>query len=625
MTESSAMRTGRASITDECRRLAELLRLDAVGVVTATEGSRRVAWWAAPDCPPLPARLDDVLEGRSEGWIVCPIEGGSSIFARITAESSIRSPAVLRAVGPSLVASAGGTGGDHPAPIELLDDVREGVPSDTDLREPLDTLREHLGFETASLYLPGVGEGWRLVSRIGPARDWDAVLDPTSLDPGTAGAVYTDARSVPGIGPRLAALGCGSVGILPLPGGGRALLSSAGSATEISWLDGARPYLELVEQMAGDTGDHRRRERADQELGVVQRVAAAARRMLDAPDPAVTELLGAVRAALRAEQVFHAVERGGDLDILVSPGGEWPRRIPKEVRSTLASFSPDHPIEEASARQLGIVLGSRAPFLSAAFCRDDEPMEVLIAAWQDAPGLSPEPMRLVAQVVGAARVAIDNRRRAVDSLMLRERTRWAYEIHDGLTQAVTTAVLELEALRQRIERDPQEAIEVLGATKTEIRKALSELRGLLFDLSQEAPSDPRPEEPLTKYVQDVVRRWRLPARIEVEGDLGPTPKPLLGVAYVVIREALANAAKHSSARSVTVWVSATSEDLTVEVRDSGRGFTASGGQGPRRHFGIEMMKKRVAEVGGSLDIDSSPGKGTRVVARLPVRAEGDGR
>ena len=100
------MQTGRASVTDECRRLAELLRLDAVGVVTTTAGRRRVAWWAAPGCPPLPARLEDVLEGRSEGWIVTPLDDISSVFARITPQSSIRSPAVLKAIGSSPVAAA---------------------------------------------------------------------------------------------------------------------------------------------------------------------------------------------------------------------------------------------------------------------------------------------------------------------------------------------------------------------------------------------------------------------------------------------------------------------------------------------------------------------------------------
>jgi two-component system sensor histidine kinase DegS len=232
-------------------------------------------------------------------------------------------------------------------------------------------------------------------------------------------------------------------------------------------------------------------------------------------------------------------------------------------------------------------------------------------------------VQVVAQAVAAGCAALYSRREAVESQMIKERTRWAYEIHDGLTQAVTTAVLELEALAHRIQRDPQEAIDALTATKTEIRKSLSELRGILFELQREQEREERADEPLTKYVQDVVRRWRLPARITIKGDLHHVPKPLLGAAYVVIREALANAAKHASARSVTVWVGATTEELVVEVEDTGRGFRASQkpGAAEPRHFGLEMMKKRVAEVGGTLDVQSQPGRGTQVVARLPIRSK----
>ena len=620
------MQTGRASVTDECRRLAELLRLDAVGVVTTTAGRRRVAWWAAPGCPPLPARLEDVLEGRSEGWIVTPLDDTSSVFARITPQSSIRSPAVLKAIGPSLAAAASEDGPVTATPLpplvidEVADEVAEGRGS-TRLRDALVVLGDDLGFTNAAMYVPGVGDGWQLAERTGPAQAWDAVLDPGALGADGEPSVHLDARTVPGVGARLASLGCGSVAMLPLPDGARLVLSSAEPGRNVAWVEQARPYLMLVGAIAGEASETRRAERWDAELSTVQRVSAAVRRTLESPGPTVTDLLGAVREALRADEVFHLLERGGDVEVVASPGGEWPKRIPRELRSAMRGISPDEGMEEGTARQLGVVLGARTSFLAAGFGSDEDTSEVLMAGWRDGPGLSVGPMRLVAQVVAGGRVAVEGRRQAVDTLMLRERTKWAYEIHDGLTQTVTTAVLELEALRQRIERDPSEAIEVLGTTKTEIRKALSELRGLLFNLQQESPTTTG-EEPLSKYVNDVVRRWRLPARVSVEGDLSRMPKPMLGVAYVVIREALANAAKHAGAQNVNVWVKASTEELTVEVRDTGRGFTATNGDGPRRHFGIEMMRKRVEEINGTLEIDSRPGKGTRVVARLPVLSEG---
>jgi signal transduction histidine kinase len=362
----------------------------------------------------------------------------------------------------------------------------------------------------------------------------------------------------------------------------------------------------------------------DTAFTAVYRVLASTRVVLENPEASVTDLLFSLREALGADEVYHFIDRVTDVEVTSSPSSGSLRRIPKEIRAKVQDLRASGDLEEATARQLAVVLGATTPFVCAGFCRDDDPTEVLLVGWRADAGIVPAAMSLIARVTGTALGALGARRRAVDTLLLRERNRWAYEIHDGVTQAVTTSVLELEALTHKIERDPKEAIQTLAVSKTEIRKALSELRGILFELSREKSSQPTQSEPLAKYVQDVVRRWRLPARVSVKGDLFHVPKPLLGAAYVVIRESLANAAKHAGARNVTVWVNATADELTVEVGDSGRGFNAGRGSADRErgHFGLEMMAKRVAEVGGTMNVDSAPGRGTRVTARLPIQGEG---
>jgi signal transduction histidine kinase len=97
---------------------------------------------------------------------------------------------------------------------------------------------------------------------------------------------------------------------------------------------------------------------------------------------------------------------------------------------------------------------------------------------------------------------------------------------------------------------------------------------------------------------------------------------VLDVATSVIRESVANAAKHSSSKQVDVQVQATSTGVEVRVQDGGRGFRPAGTGLHEGHLGLEMMRRRVAEENGTLDIDSSPGKGTRVVARLPYLDQG---
>jgi signal transduction histidine kinase len=90
----------------------------------------------------------------------------------------------------------------------------------------------------------------------------------------------------------------------------------------------------------------------------------------------------------------------------------------------------------------------------------------------------------------------------------------------------------------------------------------------------------------------------------------------------VIRESVANAAKHASGRGVAVAVRAARGVVEVTVEDHGTGFEPSNTGMRVGHLGLEMMRRRVAAVHGTLDIESAPGEGTRVVARLPVTEQG---
>jgi two-component system NarL family sensor kinase len=203
---------------------------------------------------------------------------------------------------------------------------------------------------------------------------------------------------------------------------------------------------------------------------------------------------------------------------------------------------------------------------------------------------------------------------AVESLMLVERTKWAMRIHDGLTQSVTSAVLELQTLRRRIEADPVQATAALGEIEAEIRKDLSEIREILFELDDGGPQE---EPSLARFVEEVVQRWKLPARVVVEGDVDHIPADVQEVAHRIIAEALANAAKHSGAPEVSVRLRAGAGELQIEVEDRGAGI-GSGNLDGDPHFGLRLMRARVADIRGTLDIESTPGSGTRLVACLPI-------
>jgi signal transduction histidine kinase len=201
----------------------------------------------------------------------------------------------------------------------------------------------------------------------------------------------------------------------------------------------------------------------------------------------------------------------------------------------------------------------------------------------------------------------------------RERTRLAYAIHDGLTQVVTASILELEWHARQAEIAPEEAAEALNTAATELRNSLGEIRAVLASLSSHGGGSP---ESLEELIRGVIERWQLPATWSVEGDLGSVPRPLLDVASSVIRESVANAAKHAGSNRVDVQVRASATDVEVLIEDRGCGFQPASTGLHAGHLGLEMMRRRVAELNGTLDIQSSPGKGTRVVARLPVPEQG---
>jgi two-component system, NarL family, nitrate/nitrite sensor histidine kinase NarX len=212
-------------------------------------------------------------------------------------------------------------------------------------------------------------------------------------------------------------------------------------------------------------------------------------------------------------------------------------------------------------------------------------------------------------------------RHAVESLLLEERTRWAMQIHDGLTQSVTSAILELQTIRHRIETDPEGAIATLAEIETEIREDLRHIRELLFEMTEDVPASE--EATLAVLVREFAARWRLPATVDVQGDLGVLEETSVEAAYSIVSEALANAAKHSGAPEVHVRLAVQADALHVEVQDRGRGMAAVTDEDP--HFGIRIMRARAEALGGSLEMTSTPGHGTTVVAVLPITRAGEGR
>jgi signal transduction histidine kinase len=211
----------------------------------------------------------------------------------------------------------------------------------------------------------------------------------------------------------------------------------------------------------------------------------------------------------------------------------------------------------------------------------------------------------------------------VERLLFEERTRWAMQVHDGLTQSVTSAVLELQTLRHRIETEPNEAIATLHQIESTIRGDLRDIRDVLFELQEERPGSE--QAPLAALAGALAARWRLRPRIVTEGDLGSLGDATYEAAHGIVAEALANVARHSGSDEVRIRLRVIGDSLAVEVEDRGDGVPIAVVKDEDQHYGIRMMRTRAVEAGGTFEMSSTPGHGTRVVAVLPVGGQGEDR
>jgi PAS domain S-box-containing protein len=217
--------------------------------------------------------------------------------------------------------------------------------------------------------------------------------------------------------------------------------------------------------------------------------------------------------------------------------------------------------------------------------------------------------------------------RRTNSAIESERNRIARDLHDGPVQGVSAASLSLEASLLMIGAgDVDRGVDVLSKVRKELADEADALRALMSGLRPPVLE----ERGLMPALREAVTRFGIEQA--VEADLaGTLPRPLSAdletLAYRVVQEALTNAAKHARANHVVVSVETTATSLRVEVEDDGRGFDSA----MTREFlrqgrvGLASMRERVELANGTFVIRSNPGRGTSIVATLPVDAPADSR
>ncbi|RAY12741.1 sensor histidine kinase [Actinomadura craniellae] len=182
-----------------------------------------------------------------------------------------------------------------------------------------------------------------------------------------------------------------------------------------------------------------------------------------------------------------------------------------------------------------------------------------------------------------------------------ERRRLAAEIHDTLAQGLTGIITQLQAA------DDSEHVRRATALA---RESLREARRSVQDL---APT--HLEHDTLPAALEKIAGGR--AHLTVTGAVEPLHGELEATLLRIAQEALANATRHAHAHRIGVTLSYMDDEVTLDIRDDGRGFTR-----PSSGFGLTAMRERAERVAGTLEIESEPGGGTAVSARVPLIRHG---
>jgi signal transduction histidine kinase len=235
-----------------------------------------------------------------------------------------------------------------------------------------------------------------------------------------------------------------------------------------------------------------------------------------------------------------------------------------------------------------------------------------------------EEITLASAFAEQAALAIENemlRIQSAQAATLLERNRLARELHDSVTQLLYSVTLYAEA-----------AVELLASGETETaaghlrelrdtaQEALREMRLLIFELHRPALEMGGLAAALQARLDAVETHGGIHAELQVEGS-DQLPRPVQSELYNLAQEALNNALKHAHANRVRVYLRFAAEATVLEIVDDGLGFEPAD-DSLRGGFGIPGMKERAQRIGGSLQIESAPGKGTKVIVRVPARPSG---
>jgi signal transduction histidine kinase len=314
---------------------------------------------------------------------------------------------------------------------------------------------------------------------------------------------------------------------------------------------------------------------------------------------------------LAARNPPKGIEPGARITLAVAPG--------TQLVTTTGAGEGDHEGDRPQrlagrVRELGFASAVSAPIVV-----DARPWGAVIVAWDaehsalEGTGTRVEEFtKLVATAIANAedRAQLASSRARVVTAGDQARRRIERDLHDGAQQRLVSLALELRLAQAKVPDDAVEARAEIGALADDVATVVTELQ----ELSRGIHPAVLTQGGLAPALRALARRAALPVEVSVD-EPRRVAEPVEIAAYYIVSEAVTNTTKHAEASVVEVDVRFGESALLLEVRDDGRGGADLG-----KGSGLLGLQDRVDALGGSIQVVSRPGSGTRLTVRLPYGA-----
>jgi two-component system sensor histidine kinase DegS len=200
-----------------------------------------------------------------------------------------------------------------------------------------------------------------------------------------------------------------------------------------------------------------------------------------------------------------------------------------------------------------------------------------------------------------------------------ERQRLSRQIHDGPAQALSNFILQTEIAMRLMDVDAAQAREELNNLKTSAMGTFQKVRNFIFELRPMMLDDLGLVPTVRRYADAFKEQAGLDINVTVTGAERRLEPYLEVMLFRAIQELLGNAARHSQATLVKIMLDVGEDRVRVSVDDNGKGFDPDSIQ-QSSSLGLKLIRERAEMLGGSFEIDSNIGKGTRVSFAVPARS-----